>query len=194
MGNDFGIDGKYFNDSDLALYSLANEEHYVIQGRPFPFDPSDVVPLGFAAATAGAYTIAIDHTDGLFAADQEIWLRDNLTSALHDLKSGAYDFASEAGTFESRFEIVYTNPLGTNHEQWTSNSVVLYKDKTGFTINSGKAQMKQVQVYDVRGRLLKTVGDIQASEINIPLEAANQVLVFKIQMTDNVVVTRKAIH
>lgn len=194
LGNDFGIDGKYFNDSPLALYSVANDEHYVIQGRPVPFDAADVVALGFTASTAGNYTIAIDHLDGLFAGGQEIWLKDNLLNGFHNLSTGAYGFASEAGTFENRFEIVYTAPLGTSQPQFSDNSVIVYKNKTGFTINTGKTMMQTVEVYDLRGRLLTTVSDIHATEISVPVQAASQVLVLKIKTEDAGVAIKKVIN
>lgn len=193
LENDFGIDGKYFNDSDLSLYSLVAQDKYMIQGRPVPFDMGDVVPLGFTAATAGSHTIAIDHVDGLFSGDQQIWLKDNLTSATHDLKSGAYVFASEAGTFDNRFEIIYASPLATENPVFTANNVVIYKEKTGFAIHSGKVTMDSVEVYDLRGRMITEVKDINAFETVIPVTAANQVLVFKIY-TDNGVVSKKVLH
>lgn len=194
LGNDFGIDGKYFNDSPLALYSLVGEDHYVIQGRPVPFDASDVVPLGFVSPNAGNYTIAIDHTDGLFAGDQQIWLRDNLLGLLHDLRNAPYEFAAEAGTSDTRFELVYAGTLGTPDYAVSTSSVVLYKANAGFVINSGKAVMKQVQVYDLHGRLLTETKNILASEITIPVTAANQVLVFRIAMQDGTVVVKKALN
>jgi len=194
LGNDFGIDGKYFNDSALSIYSIAADEHYVIQGRPVPFDLGDVVPLGFTAATAGNYTIAIDHVDGLFSGDQEIWLKDDLNSEWHDLKSAPYVFACEAGTFDARFEIVYASPLGTTNPSFAANNVVIFKDKNGFTINAGKAIMEKVEVFDLRGRLLTQVSGIDASEVNIPVAAANQVLVFRITTEDQAVVTKKVVN
>lgn len=194
LGNDFGIDGKYFNDSSLALYSLVGEDHYVIQGRPVPFDANDVVPLGFVSPTAGNYSIAIDHTDGLFSNDQQIWLRDNLLGELHDLKNTAYNFASEAGIFDTRFELVYASVLGTPDYTVSGNNVVLYKGNAGFTINSGKAVIKHVQVYDLRGRLLTETQNIQSSEVTIAVTAAKQVLMFRIEMQDGTVVIKKALN
>lgn len=194
MDIDYGIDGKYFNDSPLAIYSLISQERYVIQGRPVPFDASDVVPLGFSASTAGSQTIAIDHVDGLFSGNQQIWLRDNLLNITHNLSESAYTFASEAGTFDTRFEIVYSGTLGTSNPVFNASNVVLYQQNGGFAINSGKATMDKVEVYDLRGRMITKLENIKASEVHIPVAAANQVLVFKIYTELNGMVIKKALN
>lgn len=194
LGNDFGIDGKYFNDSDLSLYSLTAQDKYMIQGRPVPFDMGDVVPLGFTVATAGSHTIAIDHVDGLFSGDQQIWLKDNLLNITHDLKSGAYTFAAETGTFDTRFEIVYASALGTDNPTFTADSVVVYKAKTGFAIHCGKATMDRVEVYDLRGRMITEARNINATETIVPVTAANQVLVLKIYTESNALVIKKVMN
>ncbi len=194
LGHDFGIDGKYFNDSPVSLYSLVGGTRYVIQGRPVPFNDADVVPLGFAANQAGSYTIAIDHVDGLFAGDQPVLIKDNLTGAVHDLKLGAYAFGSEAGTFHTRFEILYANPLGTQTPQSDANQVVIFKDRDGFTVHSGTIQMAEIEVLDLRGRLITTLTDVNSSSVHVPVAAANQVLVFRITTEDQSVVVKKVIH
>jgi hypothetical protein len=106
MGYDGGIDGRLINDGDIALYSTVANESLVIQGRALPFDLNDVVPLGLRITNSGDYAIAIDHVDGLFSEGQTVYLRDNLTSTIHNLTTGTYNFNSDAGTFASRFEII----------------------------------------------------------------------------------------
>ncbi len=108
------FDGKYFNDGQMTLNSIINNENYVIQGRSLPFVDTDVVPLSLTVATAGEYTIAIDHLDGFFSGDQRIFLRDNTTNSLYDLKEASYTFTTAAGTFNTRFSIVYKNPKESN--------------------------------------------------------------------------------
>jgi trimeric autotransporter adhesin len=60
-----------------------------IQGRALPFDGTDIVPLAFKTKLAGDYTIAIDHVDGLFSGNQEVYLLDNTTGTETNLKAGA---------------------------------------------------------------------------------------------------------
>jgi hypothetical protein len=189
---DQNIDGRYINDGVISLCSAIAGTDYAIQGRPLPFDASDIVSLNFKATTAGNYSIAIDHMDGFFTGSQDIFLRDNLNGMIHDLKAGAYAFASDAGTFATRFEILYQLPLGVATPQLESQ-VVVYKDHSGFFVNSGAAIMDTIQVYDVRGRLLLTQKDINASETTFRTAAGNEVLIVKIT-SGNASVTKKVVN
>jgi hypothetical protein len=187
------LDGKYINDSPFALTSLINSEEYTIQGRALPFSTSDSVPLGFKTNVAGNYNIAIDHVDGLFSNGQAIYLKDNLLNIVTNLGVGSYSFASAAGTFNSRFEIVYQSILGVNNPEFTSNNVVAFNENGDININSGSTVMEQVRVYDLQGRLLVEKKQINASETRINTTAVNQVLLLEITATTGSKVIKKII-
>jgi len=188
------IDGRFLNDSNNALTSLINNEEYAIQGRALPFDAADVVPLGFKVEAAGDYSIAIDHVDGFFSASEDIYLKDNLTNTIHDLRVAPYTFASEAGVFNTRFELRYNNLLSVGQPVFTANNVVVYKQNQELVINSGKTTMSKVQVYDIRGRLLVERSNVNASEIRLNPGVTNQVLLVKITSNSNEVVTKKVMN
>ena len=195
QGIDAGIDGRFFNDSQTALNSLINGEEFAIQGRSLPFQASDVVPMQFKAAAAGTYTIAIDHLDGLFSGSQNIYLRDVVTGVEHDLKLSGYVFVSEAGTFANRFEVVYTNSLATNNPTLNANAVVIYKDNNqSFVINSGAIVMKSVKIFDIRGRLLNSKNNINASQITIDAGQSNEVLLVQVTSADGTTISKKVVR
>lgn len=195
QGIDAAIDGRYFNDNPTALNSLLNNEEFAIQGRSLPFDASDVVPLAFKAATAGNYSIAIDHVDGLFAdGEQSIYLKDNVTGTVHDLNTGAYSFASTQGSFNNRFEIVYQTQLGIENPSFTANNVIIYAQNNNFVINSGDTIMKEVKVFDIRGRLLQEKSGINANQTTISGGLSNQVLLVQITSANGGTVTKKVIR
>jgi hypothetical protein len=188
-------DSRYFNDGPIALTSTIANQDYVIQGRPVPFDANDVVPMKYKVTTAGSYTITIDHVDGLFSAGQEIFLRDNLTTTVHTLTNGAYTFTSDAGTFASRFEVVYQQALGVDNPTFNVNQVIIYKNEVNeFVINSGNVIMASVKVFDIRGRLLLEHKGINASQTTITVGMANEVLLVQVTSEDGVVVTKKVVR
>ena len=192
QGVDAAIDGLFFNDSQVALTSLIGTSEYAIQGRALPFDNSDIVPLGFKAINAGTYTIGLDHADGLFTdASQDIFLKDNVTGLLHNLRTGDYTFAAEAGVSNSRFEIVYQTQLAVTNPVWDENQVVVYTQAKNIVINTGTVKMAKVAVYDITGRLVASKENINASETKIFGGATTQVLIVKITSEDNQVVTKK---
>ncbi len=190
---DAAIDGKYFNDSATALTTVFNNEEYAIQGRALPFVTADVVPLGFKAETAGTYTIALDHTDGLFG-NQEIYLRDNVTNTIYDLAQGGYSFSTNTGVYNSRFEIVYQNgTLGVAQPNLTQNNLIVYTQNQQVVVNAGSIVLDHVALYDIQGRLLTEVKKINASEIKLPLDASNAIILVKATALDGTSVTKKII-
>ncbi|MEL1244739.1 YDG domain-containing protein [Flavobacterium sp. DGU11] len=180
LGLDYGWDGKALTDGTVAIYSLIGESKLGIQARP-AFDAADVVPMGYKATTAGSYTITLDHVDGLFSQDQDIYLKDNLFGTTHDLKLSAYEFATEAGTFEGRFEVVYAEALGTDIPVMDANSIIVYKQGSNINISSGTTDMTGVTVYDLRGRVLYRHESINAAETVISgLQAQEQMLIVEV--------------
>lgn len=191
-GLDAQIDGKYINDSSTALTSLIAGEEFAIQGKTLPFTASDVVPLGFKAETAGNYSISLFDKDGLFLNNgQIIYLRDNLTNTVQNLNSGAYNFTSQAGVFNGRFDVVYQNALSTDVVDFTSNNVYIYNQNNLLNINSGANTMSAVKVYDVLGRLLAQSNEVNASQTRINVPATNQTLIVQITSSEGIVVVKK---
>jgi len=177
IGVDRGIDGLNINPTNY-LCSTINGSPYTIQGRP-EFSLDDIVNLSYNVTLADKYSITIDHLNGLFE-NQDIFLQDELTNTVHDLKSGAYVFASEVGTFNDRFQIVYKNSLHTQQNTFTSDSVLVYKLNQELVIHSGTTKINYVQVYDLTGRLLVSKKNTDATQIKLDTGITQQVLLVKI--------------
>jgi len=195
-GVDNGIDSRYINDSQISLTSVINDIEYIIQGRGLPFAAENTEPLQLKVITAGDYTITLDHVSGLFEGDQEVYLKDNVLGLTHNIKETPYTFATEAGTFGSRFEVVYTtSSLGTNNPVADANSIVVYKQDNTLHVNSGNMEMSGITVYDVRGRIIYSKEGINATETVINgLQAEQQVLIVKITTKENGTVSKKVIY
>lgn len=192
---DNGLDAAYFNDSATALTSLIDGNEYAIQGRSLPFSTTDSVPLGFKSATNGAYTIALSNFDGLFATEQAVFLKDNTTGSVTNLKLSDYSFTTPAGVFNSRFELRYDSTLNTNNPQDLESQILIASKNNTITINAGTAIMEKIELYDVSGRLLfKKSGIDKSIETLENLTAANQVLLVKVTTQDKVSVTKKIVY
>lgn len=190
---DASIDGRFFDDTPTALNSLINNEEFAVQGRSLPFDGGDVVRLAFKAANAGSYTISLDHVDGLFTGEsQKVYLKDNQTAVVHDLGGDPYTFATTAGTFNNRFEIVYQSTLGVN-PIFDSNSVVIYHQNNEFVVNSGNNIMASIKVFDIRGRLIEEKKSIDTTQATIKGGSSNQVLLVQITSQEGAVITKKVL-
>lgn len=195
LGLDYGWDGKAFLDGNVAIYSLAEESKLGIQARP-AFDDVDVVSVGYKINDAGMYTISLDHFDGVFAANQDVYLRDNLLGGvMQSLKQGPYEFASEAGVISGRFDVLYSaEALGLDNPAFNSSSIIVYKKEGSIHISAGSVAISAVSVYDMRGRLLYKADTINAMETVITgLQLQEQLLIVNVTNSDNKTVTKKVI-
>lgn len=191
-GIDRGFDGLFVDGGNIVgFYSIA-EKSLSIQGRPLPFDIQDEVPLGFRSGIGGDFTISLSYFDGLFE-DQGIFLEDKFFNTIHDLKAGPYTFATAAGTFDDRFVLRYTN--GTlSAPEFSAESVVIYRDGQAWVINSGDRVMEKIEIFDIRGRMLKSLNGINATESRVSLDAANQVLLLKIKTANGPEIVKRIVH
>ena len=104
---DLGVDAVAFTDGTTDLSSIMNTKNYRIQARG-DYNAADVIPLRFKTGVAGEHRIKLQDVQGVFAADQMVCIKDNVTGTLHNLTAnGDYVFTATAGTFTNRFEVVY---------------------------------------------------------------------------------------
>ena len=188
------FDSKNFNDGALSIGSYLGSKNYIIQGRALPFDLSDVIPLTFKTSTDGTYKIAIDHAEGMFSGAQNVYLKDVLTNTYTDLSSGSYSFATAAGTVNNRFEIVFQRPLNNDTAIVDDASLVVYKNNGDIVVSSGNAIIKNVKIYDMRGRLLLDKSNTNTTEVRMTLVGASQVVLVKTTLEEGQVITKKVIN
>jgi hypothetical protein len=187
-------DSKYINDSPVALTSKIENGEYIIQGRP-KFDTADVVALNFKTNVAGDYTIAIDHTDGVFAAGQDVYLSDSKTGTETNLKTGSYTFAATAGIDNARFSLKYQKTLAIDTQSFDDNSISVYATNGILYVNSKSVAISNIIVFDVQGRLIAEQMNVKATSAVINnLRASNQVLIVKITGEDKSVITKKVVN
>ena len=192
-GVDQGIDGRVLDDSKSMIYNLLNDEEFVIQGKAMPFTDEDVVTLGLKAITAGTYNISLETLDGLFTT-QDVFLKDNYTNIIHDIKQSAYVFTTQDGTFIDRFEVVYRNSALSNEDFTNENTVLLASQNNQLTITSLKETIKEVIVFDVLGRNLYHNNNVNEKVIAITaLQATSQALFVKVTLTTGETITKKMV-
>lgn len=192
---DPAIDGRFFDDSKTALNSLVNNEEFVIQGRGLPFDSSDVVALAFKNVTKGTLNIAIDHVDGFFAQNQDVYLVDNLTATETNLKETSYTFNAEAGVDNARFSLRFQKTLKVDENLATENGVLVYQNNGSILINSKNNPIETVEVFDIQGKLIAKQNEVKSNTTSVQnLKNTNQVLILKVTTKDGKTVSKKLIN
>ncbi|WP_026711804.1 beta strand repeat-containing protein [Flavobacterium filum] len=192
-GIDVDLDAAYINDSAVALNSIVENATLAVQHRA-AFEPTDVVPLTFKTNVAGSYTIALQAFDGLFEnEEQAVYVKDNVTGAEHNLKTGEYVFTTDSGIFNTRFELVYQSTLSV--ENPTFNNVVVFSKNNALEINAGNETISSLTVFDIRGRKVAAQEEVNTSVASLDLSGvASQVLIVQIKSTNGQLITKKVVH
>jgi PQQ-dependent dehydrogenase (s-GDH family) len=184
-------DGLVLNDSQSLLYNQINNQKYVIQGRELPFTDTDVVPLGLKINQSGTYSISFEKADGLFES-QNIYLKDNYTNTIHDIKQSPYSFTSQVGDFKDRFEIVYKNDVLAIEEEST---VLVFSDSNEMVIKSSNENIKEIVFFDVLGRKLYDFKNINLNVFRTTkLSNQTQTLLIKVFLSSGKILSRKYIQ
>jgi len=188
-------DGKVFGGTSVNLYSLNDNIDLTIQARALPFDKNDKIDLGYRATLAGIHTISIDHFDGLFTGNQEIYLEDKLLNVIYNLKNSAYTFTTTVGTFNDRFVLRYTSEtLGNPDFDTIKNAVIVSVKNRSITVNSSLENIKGITVYDLLGRVIYDNNKVNAKDFTIQeANASQQALVVKILLDNGMETSRKII-
>jgi hypothetical protein len=192
---DSRFDGESMNANTYAdFYSINRDKNLTIQGRAVPFDENDYVPLGFKTAIAGSFTVKIDQVDGLFL-NQAVFLEDQLTHTLFDLKRGEYTFTTPSGTFNDRFVLRYTDKtLGTAAVEKPANQVVVTIQNKQIKITSLAETIEKVFVYDVSGKQLYQKRKVNSTELLLTtLASSHQILVVKTVLQNGKSSTKKVL-
>ncbi|QBZ96591.1 T9SS sorting signal type C domain-containing protein [Flavobacterium sangjuense] len=198
-GIDHGLDGAYMNDGAIALASLIGNVRYAIQFKGLPFTSADVVPLSFSASYSGTYTFAIDHLDGFFTnSSLGIYIHDTVTNTYNNLKTSGYTFTSEAGMYNSRFELTYTTgstALGIGQNTFNAENLNLSQNNDNIIIDSGTTLLKDITLYSINGTLLYQNHDINSSQTTISsLILSQQPIIIKVTTEGGITVTKKWLY
>jgi len=189
---DNGLDGESILDGGVVLYSIADNKKLAIQARP-AFTDADEVQLGFKTQSAGTFEFSLGGFDGLFEEGQNIYIEDNVTGSIHNLKDGNYSFTSEAGIFEDRFKVIFSETLGTDNPAINEAGLALYSGNRQLNIKSGEI-IESVVIYDLHGRIVFNEKNINRSEFTSgPLTTTNQMVVVNITLANNRVISKKVI-
>jgi hypothetical protein len=181
--------------TNFEIYSIAESQELIIQGRSLPFNQNDEVILGVSIPQNGIYTIAISNADGLFGdTNQNIYLEDKQLGIIHDLKTAPYTFTGIIGRDEDRFVLLYNSSrLSQDDVALTNNLMVVSNEDV--TIYSSIENIKSIQVHDLLGRIIKTYQNIDSTEFKLNnLQKNNSTLLLKIELNNGIIIDKKIIY
>ena len=180
--------------ASFSIYSLLEGyDRNIIQGRSVPFDQNDQVPLVVKVPISGSFTIFIKKIDGLLN-NQYIYLEDKLLNVMHDLRTAPYTFTAVQGENLDRFVLRYTNQILSTDENMYSDQVTIFVNDQ-INVKSTGQLIKGISVYDILGKTLIDRKNINQQETTLTeLKPTTGVLITKVKLENDVVVTKKIIY
>lgn len=154
---ELSYDAPILVEGSDALFTILGDKKLAIQGRNFPLDTQDIIPLGTRQDRAGVHTFMLGDKEGIFANGQAIYLKDKLTGIVTNLSENNYQFTADAGELLSRFEIQFTSlgnsgTLGTNTS--VKDNIQFFEIDKNYTILSPTVKIDKVELLDSSGKLL----------------------------------------
>ncbi len=186
---------KFGGNQDF--YSLIDGEPMNIHGRPIPFDRNDKVPLGLKVAVANTYKIAIASVDGLFQnSNRAIYLEDKELHIIHNLKQEPYTFSTSVGRFDNRFVLRFrNNSLSQRDSEEPMSSITVSSNTDEISVDATSENINAILIYDLLGRELYAIKDINATFHTISnLNAMQQTLIVKVVLSNGITETSKVLH
>ena len=188
---DRGYDGiKPLIGNTVSFYSILDNEHYGIQGKG-EFTAEDSVKLGYNVTSRGDYYIDLTSKEGIFDT-QDVYLLDKTTGFTYNLKNGQYNFSSEAGNFEDRFEIVY-KPVTQSLN--IVKGIVIYPVNNSINVKSSESKIESITVYDVLGKNIFSKEGINQNDYSFSnIIRTNSVKIVTVILQNGETVTKKIVY
>ena len=161
-GFDPGYDSVRLGTFISLFTTLETGEQLAIQGREV-FHPEIALTLGFSTTveTEETYTISIHDFQGINISNVPVFLIDQMTSEIVNLKETDFTFTAQRGIQPERFTIVFQERDALNIEDVRfRESITLYPNPATdqFTLTyAGQSQLQQLTIVDVQGKLIKTI-------------------------------------
>lgn len=188
-------------NASATLYSNieGSNKKFAIQGKaPSNLTLEEIINIGYKTTinVPTIYTLSIAQLEGEFLINNPIYLKDNLLNKIHNLKDSDYNFTSEVGEFNNRFEIVFSeDALSVNYFNLDKDALSIIEHKNGnvqFKL-SAPNKISNIKIIDLQGRVLYDF-ELDSKDEILKLSNLNQVpYIAKVTLDNNNVITKKAI-
>lgn len=200
-------DGSFFDaerinntSSEASIYSTIPNDNkkYVVQGKASnALNTNEVIALGFEnnKQTLDTYEISIAQLEGNFLRSNTVYLKDNTLGLTHNLSANTYIFTSLPGTFNNRFEIVFTenNTLSSSNIPATKANVSIIQTQNTFKIKTTNSSIKHVSIFDLQGKMIyKHSGSKSVEYLNIE-HVQKAVYIARIELSNGGIATKRFI-
>ena len=202
-------DGMYYDahknlasNANTLLYSLLetnSTKKLAIQGKaPEALTLDEIIPLGFFTKIdePTIYKLSIADIEGEFMTNTSIYLKDKLQNIIHNLSESDYNFTSETGEFNTRFEIVFqSEALSIAENEIDSNQLTIIELQNGnvkFSVNTALT-INTIEILDLLGRTLYKLKGTHSTEIFELNNLSQSAYIAKVRLSNGQTITKRAI-
>ena len=187
--------------TSAILYSNieGSNKKFAIQGKaPSNLTDDEIISIGYKTSIEipTIYTLSIAQLEGDFLINNTIYLKDNLLYKIHNLKDSDYNFTSEVGEFNNRFEIIFSqDALSVNNTIANENALSIIEHKNGdvqFKLNAPN-KISNIKIIDLQGRVLYDYEVDSKDEVLKLSNLSRAPYIAKVTLDNNFVITKKAI-
>lgn len=196
-GYDYGYDAPNpDNFPDDASWIIDNQQ-YVIQGVGC-FDETKQYPLGLFLSNPGEIKIELDILEN-FEQDISVYVYDALLDTYDLINESSFTFDSSSGDHIDRFYIAFSNSnlpansgLSVNDLSTEKNVKIHYIYHTNELIVNSKSNIKSIEIFDISGKKLEGIFNINSTEKKFMLTEKNQIILVNI-ITENTFFSKKVL-
>ena len=196
-GIDAGFDADKMGTS-VSLYTHLQDgtEQLSIQAREV-FDADMTIPMGFSTYFDEdlTYTISILNREGDLISNATVYLVDNFLGITTNLNESDYEFSTTGGEFDNRFTVKFENEEVLGATNNLVESVRLFPNPTTdvLQIQSPKALIEKVFVYDLLGRVVQENAFEAREQVQLNLSALKSAIYFVKISTEEGIITKRVI-
>ncbi len=184
------------------IYSVIEDSSrkYAIQGRdPNSLNINEVIPIGIKNTISGEteFTLSIAQLEGDFMNSHSIYLRDNLLNIDHNLSDSGYTFTSEAGEFNSRFEIFFSGTLSVDDLSLDSDELIISNERDNYLDISTiyESQISNIKIFDLLGRELYNINANNDTHVEFDIRPLrNSVFIINVTLANRKKLTKKLLN
>ncbi|AUP78020.1 LamG-like jellyroll fold domain-containing protein [Flavivirga eckloniae] len=152
---DIGYDAPLIEDGKEDMYWIIDDRQMVIQAVN-NFNHDQQLPLGIKTNGTGIINIKIDSLNNI-DDDLDVFLHDKKLDTYHNLINGDYQTYLEKGTYNDRFEIVFSNTVLSKNDIETQDVLQVYysKEKHSLIIHNPKSiTVESIEIFTTLGQKL----------------------------------------
>jgi hypothetical protein len=182
----------------VSLYSQldSGDARMAIQTRGM-FDSAMKIPVGFSTLIKDdtSYTIRLTDFEGDALSETIIYLYDNELDELTNLNEQVYTFRSGVETYDRRFTLFFESKNVLGPDGVNSPQILVYPNPATDVVNisSPNAFITTLEVFDLRGRLLREELDSEINTTQVDIGNLKTGIYFLHIHTEAGIVTKKLI-